>query len=127
MEADKYRPRLLHIKGKKTVRVTEVEMSHRSLNSGDVFILDAGLDIYQWNGSKAGPQEKMKGASLCRALDDERKGLPKVHVMEEGEKTQDSEVGPFLDMCSKSHNASQGLLEAVGWRRTGEVSCRRRV
>jgi len=86
VEPEKYRPRLLHLKGKKKVRVTEVELSHKSLNSGDVFILDAGLKILQWNGSKSGPQEKMKGAQLSRALSDERKGLPKVLVFEESGK-----------------------------------------
>lgn len=86
VEAEKYEPRLLHLKGKKKVRITQVPLTRESLNSGDVFILDAGLNIYQWNGSKAGPQEKMKGAQLSRALDDERKGLPSVHVLEEGDK-----------------------------------------
>jgi gelsolin len=83
VEPEKYEPRLLHLKGKKKVRVTQVELSFKSLNSGDVFVLDKGLNIFQWNGSKAGPQEKMKGAQLCRALDDERKGLAAVHVFEE--------------------------------------------
>jgi gelsolin len=86
VKPEEYKPRLLHIKGKKKVRVTQVEMSYQSLNSGDVFVLDAGMKLYQWNGSKAGPQEKMKGATLCRAIDDERKGLPTVHVFEEGGK-----------------------------------------
>jgi len=85
VEPEKYAPRLLHLKGKKKVRVTQVDMSHGSLNSGDVFILDKGLELYQFNGAKAGPQEKMKGAQLCRAIDDERKGLPKVTVIEENQ------------------------------------------
>jgi gelsolin len=89
VEPEKYEPRLLHLKGKKKVRVTQVAMSRESLNSGDVFILDAGMHIYQWNGKKAGPQEKMKGAQLSRALDDERKGLPQVHVLEEGDGNAD--------------------------------------
>ena len=59
-------------------------MSHKSLNSGDVFIIDAGLNIYQWNGKKAGIFEKSKGAELSRAIDDERAGKPQVHVEEEG-------------------------------------------
>jgi len=86
VEPEKYNPRLLHIKGKKKVRVTEVEKSFKSLNSGDVFVLDSGLKIYQFNGAKSGPQEKMKGAQLCRAITDERKGLPKIQVLEEGGK-----------------------------------------
>jgi len=43
VEAETYRPRLLWIKGKKVIRVVEVELSGKSLNSGDVFILDNGL------------------------------------------------------------------------------------
>jgi len=93
VEAEKYNPRLLHLKGKKKVRVTEVEKSHASLNSGDVFILDAGLNIYQWNGSKAGPMEKAKGAQLSRAIVDERKGQPKIHVFEESGK----DLKPFWE------------------------------
>jgi gelsolin len=90
VEPEKYNPRLLHLKGKRKVRVTQVDMTHKSLNSGDTFILDGGLSIYQWNGSKSGPQEKMKGAQLCRALVEERKGRAKAIVLEEGEKTADS-------------------------------------
>jgi len=86
VEPEKYTPRLLHLKGKKKVRVTQVDKSFKSLNSGDVFVLDCGLQIYQFNGAKAGPQEKMKGAQLTRALVDERKGLPKIQVLEEGGK-----------------------------------------
>jgi len=86
VEPEKYAARLLHLKGKKKVRVTQVDKSHKSLNSGDVFILDLGLQIFQFNGAKAGPQEKMKGAQLSRALVDERKGLPKIQVLEEGGK-----------------------------------------
>jgi len=90
VEPEKYNARLLHLKGKKKVRVTQVDMLPASLNSGDVFVLDGGLHLYQWNGKSSGAMEKMKGAQLCRALDDERKGLPQVHVIEEGDKTADS-------------------------------------
>jgi len=89
VEPEKYQARLLHLKGKKKVRVTQVDKSHDSLNSGDVFILDAGLNIFQWNGTKSGPQEKMKGAQLSRALAEERKGRAKVHVLEESGKDLD--------------------------------------
>jgi len=56
------------------------------LNSGDCFILDNGLKIFQWNGKKSGPSEKQKGAQLSRALVDERKGKAKVYVLEDGDK-----------------------------------------
>jgi gelsolin len=82
---EEHKSRLLHLKGKKKIRVTEVPMIRDSLNSGDVFILDTHSVIYQWNGKKSGPGEKTKGAQLCRALADERKGIPKIYVIEEGD------------------------------------------
>lgn len=49
VEVDKYEPRLLHVKGnRQNVRITQVPLVAKSLNSGDVFILDLGLEIYQW-------------------------------------------------------------------------------
>jgi len=89
VKPEEYKPRLLHLKGKKKVRITEVPLHRDSLNSGDVFILDGGLRIWQWNGKKAGPQEKQKGAQLSRAIVDERKGKPKINVLEDGDKDND--------------------------------------
>lgn len=90
VEPEKYNPRLLHLKGSKKVRCTQVDLKRDSLNSGDVFILDQGLTIYQFNGKKAGPMEKQKGAQIARSIKDERKALPKLIVLEEGEKGEDA-------------------------------------
>lgn len=90
VEPEKYQPRLLHLKGRKRVRVTQVDLTVKSMNSGDVFILDMGLKVFQFNGRKSGPQEKMKGAQTSRAIADERKGLPHVFVIEEGDKGSDA-------------------------------------
>jgi len=84
-----YTPRLLHIKGKKYVRVREVPLTAKSLNTGDIFILDMGLQIFQWNGKKAGVAEKLKATQLTRAIDDERGGRPKVTVLEESDNDKD--------------------------------------
>jgi len=85
VKPEDYRPRLLHLRGNRgDIRVSEVPLVVSSLNSGDVFILDSGLTLYQWNGSKASGMEKIKAAQLCRAIDDERAGKPQVVVLEEG-------------------------------------------
>ena len=84
-----YKPRLLWVKGKKNVRIREVPKSHTSLNNGDVFILDMGLKIFQWNGSKSGIFEKSRAGQLCRAYDSERSGKPEVIVIEEGSEDQE--------------------------------------
>jgi len=90
VEPTKYTPRLLHLKGKKNIRVTEVELSHKSLNEGDVFILDAGLFIYQFQGKKAGMNEKARGAQLCRTLDSDRRGQAKMYTFRQGDKEDES-------------------------------------
>lgn len=51
-----------------------------SFNEGDVFVLDMGLKILQWQGKGAGMGEKARAGQLCRAIDDERKGKPKLET-----------------------------------------------
>ncbi|CDQ99478.1 unnamed protein product, partial [Oncorhynchus mykiss] len=52
--------RLLHVKGKKRISAMEVEMSWESFNLGDVFLLDSGKTIIQWNGPESNRQERLK-------------------------------------------------------------------
>merc|ERR1711974_383952 len=91
VEPESYQPRLLHIKGvKKNIRARQVALSCDSLNSGDVFILDNGLTVYQWNGSSSGIFEKNEAAQLSRAIDDERRGQATVKVLSESDVDEDS-------------------------------------
>lgn len=90
-----YRPRLLHIKGKRHVRVIEVPITHKSLNSGDVFLLDAGLKLFIWQGSKCSGPERQKGGQLAQALDDERGGKPEKVYVSETDKPTDGDAAEF--------------------------------
>ena len=61
VEAKEYKPRLLRFRIEKGKFVmSEVQCKRANLDSGDVFILDNGLDIHQWNGKSASGMEKMK-------------------------------------------------------------------
>eukprot|EP00727_Mastigamoeba_balamuthi_P001762 m51a1_g11583 putative gelsolin-like protein 2-like (367) ;mRNA; r:55954-57821 len=80
-----YAPRLLQLKGKKHVRLQEVPLALASVNSGDVFILDLGLTLVQFNGRQSGALERGKAAELCREIDSERSGRPVVVVFEEAD------------------------------------------
>ncbi len=84
VKPQEWRPRLLQIKGRKLLRVREVPLSRDSLNSGDVFVLDQGLALFQWSGSEASAKEKGRGAQLTRAMQSERKGRASVAVEEQG-------------------------------------------
>jgi len=82
VKPEAYTARLLHMKGKKNIRVTEVPLSWKSLNDGDVFLLDAGLNLYQWNGRTAGIYEKRKAAEVIKGLKDARNGKPKSTIID---------------------------------------------
>jgi len=82
VKPEEYKPRLFHFKGSKTVRVSEVDLKVESLNEGDVFILDAGLLIYQWNGKSSSIGEKRKAAETVEAYKKERNGKPKSQVID---------------------------------------------
>uniref|UniRef100_A0A8C9L2J7 Villin-1 n=1 Tax=Pavo cristatus TaxID=9049 RepID=A0A8C9L2J7_PAVCR len=75
--------RLLHVKGKKNVVAAEVEMSWKSFNLGDVFLLDLGQLIIQWNGPESNRAERLRAMTLAKDIRDrERAGRAKVGVVE---------------------------------------------
>uniref|UniRef100_A0AAV2M4M7 Gelsolin-like domain-containing protein n=1 Tax=Knipowitschia caucasica TaxID=637954 RepID=A0AAV2M4M7_KNICA len=101
--------RLLHVKGKKQVCAKEVEMSWESFNNGDVFLLDLGLTIVQWNGPKCNRQEKLKGMLMAKDIRDrERGGRAQVWIVEG-------------DAEDNSPRAMELVTEALG-ERTGALS-----
>ena len=53
-----------------------------SLNDGDVFVLDAGLEIFQWNGTRSGVYEKRRANEVVTQLKEERNGRPKSQVLD---------------------------------------------
>jgi len=70
---DSYEPRLLHISGsRKNVEVKEVILSKNSIKPGDIYILDLGTELIQWNGSGANMHEKSKAMSYLLELKNRR-------------------------------------------------------
>ncbi|TNM92619.1 hypothetical protein fugu_018021 [Takifugu bimaculatus] len=86
--------RLLHIKGRRVVRATQVPLSWASFNTGDCFIVDLGDKIYQWCGSKCNKFERLKAAQVARGIrDNERNARAELLVVEDGgEPSQLTEV-----------------------------------
>ncbi|KAG0335414.1 hypothetical protein BG000_007526, partial [Podila horticola] len=74
-----YPARLLMVKSapiagghKSSVVVREV--SKDFINTGDVFVLDTGKILYQWNGKKASGIEKVKAAEYAHGIEADRSG-----------------------------------------------------
>ncbi|KAL6628879.1 hypothetical protein U3516DRAFT_535262 [Neocallimastix sp. 'constans'] len=103
-----YQPQLFHIKSVgKTLTCTSVPISCDSLNTGDVFVLDQGLKIYQWNGSKAAGIEKHKAMEFASALKNERHGKPVVTVFEQ----DDNDADPFWDGVGGKNKLQMSLIK----------------
>ncbi|XP_036934717.1 villin-1 isoform X2 [Acanthopagrus latus] len=85
--------RLLHVKGRKNVTATEVEVSWNSFNNGDIFLLDIGKAIVQWNGPQSNRREKLKAVLLAQDIRDrERGGRAQIGVVEGGDERDSPEL-----------------------------------
>lgn len=84
--------RLFQVKGKKNIRVRQVDLSISSMNKGDCFILDAGNDIYVYVGKTSKRTEKMKATSAANQIrDQDHNGRARVHIVDEFSSENDLE------------------------------------
>lgn len=111
VDRDAYEPRLMQCKGSRNVMCSQVKMEAKSLNEGDVFILDQGKKIFQWNGKEANKYEKFKGLEMVNKINaDERGGKCDLVFLDSGK--NDEECKEFWDAIggTKAHvkSASEG-------------------
>ncbi|KAG0336955.1 hypothetical protein BG004_007850 [Podila humilis] len=88
-----YPTRLLMVKSvpnggghKSSVVVREVTKD--VINSGDVFVLDTGKTLYQWNGRLSSGIERVKAAEYARGIESDRAGDVNVETFDEGDRDQ---------------------------------------
>ncbi|XP_059792328.1 advillin isoform X3 [Balaenoptera ricei] len=97
--------RLLHVKGKRNIRATEVEMSWDSFNRGDVFLLDLGKVIIQWNGPESSSRERLKAMLLAKDIRDrERGGRAEIGVIEGDKEAASPELMKVLQDTLGRHS-----------------------
>lgn len=65
-----YESRLFHVKKQSSKRITctQVSLKKSNLTSEDVFIIDTGSVLYQWNGSSCSHDEKFKAAQELQRI-----------------------------------------------------------
>jgi len=84
-----YKTRLFHIMGeRKQISVTEVPLKRGNLNSEDVFVVDCGLRIYQFNGETANKDERFKATMYVTKMKGERMGKPRLDILDEKQISQ---------------------------------------
>ena len=113
VDRDAYTTRLLHVKGKRNVRVMQVPVALASLNSGDVFLLDTGLAVTQWNGRDASRAEKAKALDVALAVRSEEHGGKSslVAIDEAAADFEDDTVRAFFSVLS---GVEEGKLLSAG-------------
>ncbi|GBP56085.1 Gelsolin [Eumeta japonica] len=75
--------RLFQIKGKRNVRVRQVDPLISSMNKGDCFILDVDHDIYVYVGQGAKPVERLKAISVANQIrDQDHNGRGRVEIID---------------------------------------------
>jgi gelsolin len=83
VEKKQQKPRLFHFHGdKKGVFISQVSLNKDNLDSSDVYILDLGDKIFQWNGATCNKDEKFRATQYCQDLKSE-KGKATVEVLDD--------------------------------------------
>eukprot|EP00116_Pleurobrachia_bachei_P009558 sb/3469820/ len=81
--------------------IEEVSLKRGNINDDDVFILDAGLTIYQLNGEKCDKDEKVKAMQFVIKIKEERNGKAKSYVYD----------GEVPDEVNSGDDVSKDLLD----------------
>jgi len=119
---ESFKTRLYHIVGeRKLITVNEVPLKRGNLNSEDVFVIDKGLRIYQFNGETANKDEKFRATQYVQTLKAQRMGKPRLDVLEE------KSISPKHPMyrClpdGKSKEKPEKQLNPVGMYRVSDSS-----
>uniref|UniRef100_A0A1A7Z6P4 Macrophage-capping protein n=1 Tax=Iconisemion striatum TaxID=60296 RepID=A0A1A7Z6P4_9TELE len=128
--------RLLHVKGRRSIKATEVDLSWSSFNKGDCFILDLGETIVSWIGSQANIFEKQKVREIASLIrDTDRHGKARIVDTCEGEEPEEmlkvlgkkptlAESSPEEDSKADASNSASlyKVSDATGAMTTTKVS-----
>ncbi|XP_064608792.1 gelsolin, cytoplasmic-like [Liolophura sinensis] len=109
VERGKYEKKLLQIKGKRNIRVKQVDCHCESLNQGDVFILDCGQTIFVWSGPRSSRTERIKGTEVARRIrDEERGGKAVIHIVDDDRWETDVKFFKVLGSKCPIRSAEEG-------------------
>jgi len=103
-----FKTRLMQIKGKKHIQVTEVPCQTSSLNSGDVFVLNTFSTIYLWIGKECGAFERNKGGTFATALKEQTHFKQVIVTLEDGGKDDNADFWKTLGGKGRVKTAAEG-------------------
>ncbi|XP_067013400.2 gelsolin, cytoplasmic isoform X2 [Anabrus simplex] len=96
VDPDAVEKRLFQVKGKRNVRVRQINLDVSAMNKGDCFILDVGKEIYVYVGQKSKRTERLKAISAANQIrDQDHAGRAKVYVIDAY--SNEAEVAKFFE------------------------------
>lgn len=112
VDRNAFEKRLFQVKGKRNVRVKQVEPKVQAMNKGDCFILDVGRDIYVYTGENSKRTERLKAISAANQIrDQDHSGRSRVHIVDSS--STEAEVKKFFEELG-SGSPSQVPPESSG-------------
>ncbi|XP_035168371.1 protein flightless-1 homolog, partial [Oxyura jamaicensis] len=88
VEDTQYVTRLYRVYGKKNVKLEPVALKGTSLDPRFVFLLDHGLDLFVWRGSRATLSSTTKARLFAEKINkNERKGKAEITLLSQGQET----------------------------------------
>lgn len=118
-----YQKRLLQVVGeRKNIKVREIPMKKGNITSDDVFIVDLGLELYQYNGKNANKDEKFKATQYVQKLKAERLGKATLEVLEEDEVGEDHVIFKELKEGKSKRKAPEPPINKKGMYRVSDAS-----
>eukprot|EP00463_Aulacantha_scolymantha_P006043 TRINITY_DN756_c0_g1_i2.p1 TRINITY_DN756_c0_g1~~TRINITY_DN756_c0_g1_i2.p1 ORF type:complete len:150 (+),score=37.30 TRINITY_DN756_c0_g1_i2:624-1073(+) len=99
-------------------------MEVKSLSSGDCFVLDAGLSIYQFQGKNSNKDEKFRATQYTSVLKSKRNGKPEVVVIDQEEKKYPDE---FWELIGGSNDDIANIRDDDGGDEDWEKSNHRQM
>lgn len=89
---EEYKTRLFHFHGdRKGVEIIQIACDKSKLDSTDVYILDTGRMIYQWNGNGANKDERFRAMQYVGDLLNDRNGKARKEVLDQDSTDPDHE------------------------------------
>lgn len=112
VDPDAVEKRLFQVKGKRNVRVRQVNLDVSAMNKGDCFILDAGAEIFVYIGQNSKRTERLKAISAANQIrDQDHAGRARVHIIDEYSTAK--EVSQFFEQLG-SGSAGEVAEETDG-------------
>ncbi|KAL3637230.1 Villin-3 [Castilleja foliolosa] len=95
-EEEEFETRLYICRGKRNIRLKQVQFLRSSLNHDDVFILDTRDKIYQFNGANSNIQERAKALEVIQYLKEKyHEGKCDVAIVDDGKLQAETDSGEF--------------------------------